>query len=131
MTKLATLGKKLTSVLAFEDMVDQGYCRKTVTVTVQANMDIGNVLHLVGGKYVWVQQSTHAAAADVCVLIDSGKDIPTLALTPGDYSLAVLYRGSAGVCDTGLTYKDALSGAEKLVVQGKLEAKGIVTRTVV
>ncbi len=129
MTKLATQGKKLSGVLAFEDMPEHGFCRKTVTVTIQANMDIGAVLHLSGGKYVWMQQSTHAAATDVCVLIDHMKDIPSLAA--GDHSLAVLYRGSAGVVDTGLLYKDALSGAEKLVVQGKLETKGIVTRTAV
>lgn len=129
MTKLATRSKLLSGVLAFEELPEHGYCRKTVTVTLQAGMDIGAVLCLSGGKYVWIQQSTHAAAADVCVLIDHAKDIPTLALTPGDYQLAVLYRGSAGVVDLGLTYKDALSGAEKLVVQGKLETKGIVTRT--
>jgi len=129
MTKLATLGKKLSGVLAFEDMPEHGFCRKTVTVTIQANMDVGAVLHLTGGKYVWVQQSTHAAATDVCVLIDHMKDIPSLAA--GDHQLAVLYRGSAGVVDTGLLYKDTLSGAEKLVVQGKLETKGVVTRTAV
>ena len=129
MTKLATQGKKLSGVLAFEDMPEHGYCRKTVTVTIQANMDIGAVLHLSGGKYVWMQQSTHAAANDVCVLIDHMKDIPNLAA--GDHSLAVLYRGSAGVVDTGLLYKDALSAPEKLVVQGKLETKGIVTRLAV
>lgn len=94
-------------------------------------MDIGNVLHLVAGKYVWVQQTTHAAAADVCVLIDHMAGIPALALTPGDYSLVVLYRSPSAVVDAGLTYKDALSSAEKLVVQGKLEAKGILTRAAV
>jgi hypothetical protein len=131
MTKVATRSKKLSGVIAFEDMADVGFCRKTVTVTLQAGMDLGAVLHFSGGKYVWVQQSTHAAATDVCVLIDATKDIPSLAAVPADYQLAVLYRGQAGVVDTGLMYKDALSGAEKLVVQGKLETKLILTRTAV
>lgn len=127
MTKLATRSKKLSGVLAFEDMAQHGYCRKTVTVTIQAGMDIGAVLTLVSGKYVWVSVANHAAATSVAVLID-GQGIPTLAATPGDYQLAVLLRGPAGVVDIGLLYQDALSGAQKLVVQGKLEAQGIVTR---
>lgn len=129
MTKLATLGLKLSDVIAFEDLVDKGYCREVVTCTIQAGQGIGNVLHLVSGKYVWMQQSTHAAAVDPVVLIDVSKDIS--ALTAGDYSLVVLKRGSAGVRTGGLSFKDALSGAEKLVVQGKFDAKGIVYRTTV
>lgn len=128
MTKLATRSKLLSGVIAFETFAEYGYCRKLVTVTVQAGMDIGSVLQLISGKYVWVQQSTHAAAVDVCVLIDHMAGIPTLAQTPGDYSLVVLYRSPSAVVDAGLTYKDALSSAEKLVVQGKLETKGILTR---
>lgn len=127
MTKLATRTKLLSGVLAFEQMPEHGFCRKTVTVTVQAGMDIGSVLQLVGGKYVWVAKATHAAAVDVCVLIDHANDVPNLAA--GDYSLTVLYRGAAGVVDIGLSYKDTLLAAEKLVVQGMLEAKGILTRT--
>ena len=129
MSNLGSRSNKLTSVLAFEEMPETGFCRQTVTVTMQAGMDIGAVLQLISGKYVWVQQTTHAAAVDVCVLIDHFKD--PIGLAAGDYQLAVLYRGAAGVVDTGLSYKDALSASEKLVVQGKLAAKNIVTRTAV
>lgn len=127
MTKLATRGKMLSGVLAFEEMPEHGYCRKTVTVTVEANMDIGAVLVLSSGKYVWATIANHAAATSVAVLID-GQGVPTLALTPGDYQLAVLIRGPSAVVDLGLIYKDGLNSAQKLVVQGKLEAQGILTR---
>lgn len=127
MTKLATRSKKLSGVLAFEEMPEHGYCRKTVTVTVEANMDIGAALVLSSGKYVWATIANHAAATAVAVLID-GQGVPTLALTPGDYQLAVLVRGPSAVVDLGLLYKDGLNSAQKLVFQGKLEAQGILTR---
>ena len=125
--KLATRTKKLSGVLAFESMPEHGYCRKTVPVVVEANMDIGAVLTLSGGNYVWMTAATSAAATSVAVLID-GQGVPTLSLTPGTYNLAVLIRGPSAVVDIGLIYKDALSAPQKLVVQGKLEAQGILTR---
>lgn len=131
MTKLATRSNKLSGVLAHEYAPEFGYCRKTVTVTVEAGMDVGAVLRLNAGKWVWVAAADVASLpADVAVLIESGagKDVSTLAA--GDYSLTILYRGPAAVADGGLKYKGAaLSGAQKLTVQAALEAKGITTRT--
>lgn len=132
MAKIGTRSKKPSGVLAFEYGPEYGYCRETVTVTLQAGMDVGNVLTLVAGKYIWVQQSNHAAATSVAILLGgTDNDIPSLAAVPGDYQLAVLIRGPAGITDFGATFKDALSGAEQLVVQGKFKAQGIVTRKAV
>ena len=41
MTKLATRSNKLSGVLAFEDDVEYGICRETVTVVVETGMDVG------------------------------------------------------------------------------------------
>lgn len=133
MTKLATRNNKLSGVLAHEYAPEFGYCRKTVTVTVEAGMDIGAVLRLSAGKWVWVAAADVATLpADVAVLIEggAGKDVPTLAA--GDYSLTILFRGPAGVADAGLKYKGvALTAPQKLTVQAALEVKGIVTRVAV
>lgn len=133
MSKIASRSNKLSAVLAHEYAPEFGYCRKTVTVTVEAGMDIGAVLRLNAGKWVWVAAADVATLpADVAVLIEggAGKDVPSLAA--GDHSLTILYRGPAGVADAGLKYKGAaLSGAQKLTVQAALEAKGITTRVTV
>ena len=133
MTKLATMGKKLSGVLAQEFAPESGYCRTTATVTVEAGMDVGAVLRLSAGKWVWVAAADVATLpADVAVLIEAGygKDVPTL--TAGDHQLTLLVRGPSAVVDAGLLYKGvALSGAQKTTVQTALLAKGIATRTAV
>lgn len=131
MTKIATRSNKLSAVLAHEYEAGFGYCRKAVTVTVEAGMDIGAVLRLSAGKWVWVAAADVATLpVDVAVLVEAGygKDVPTL--TAGDHTLTILFRGPAGVVDAGLKYKGvALSGAQKTTVQAALEAKGIAVRT--
>lgn len=131
MTKLATMGKKLSGVLAHEYAPEFGYCRKTVTVTMEAGMDIGAVLRLSAGKWVWVAAADVATLpADVAVLIETAKDVPFA--TAGDQQFAVLFRGPAAVADAGLLYKGtALSAPQKVTVQAALEAKGITTRVAV
>lgn len=44
MTTLATRSEKLSNVLAWESHADHGYCRSTVTVTVETGMDVGAVV---------------------------------------------------------------------------------------
>lgn len=128
MTKLATMSKRLSGVLAHEYAPEFGWCRKTVTVTMEAGMDIGAVLRLSAGKWVWVAAADVAALpADVAVLIETAKDVPSA--TAGDQSFTILYRGPSAVVDIGLLYKGAaLSGPQKLTVQAALDAKGIATR---
>lgn len=128
MTKLATRSNKQSGVLAHEYAPEFGYCRKTATVTVQAGMDVGAVLQLVSGKWVWIAAADVATlASDVAVLIDTANDVVNLAA--GDHSLTVLFRGPAGVVDSGLKYKDALDASAKATVKAALEAKGITVRT--
>jgi hypothetical protein len=133
MTKIATRGKKLSGVLAHEYAPEFGYCRKTVTVTVEAGMDIGSVLRLSAGKWVWVAAADVATLpADVAILIEAGagKDVPTLAA--GDHSLTILFRGPAGIADGGMLFKGtALSSPQKVTVNAAFEAKGITVRTTV
>lgn len=128
MTKIATRGAKLSGVLAHEYAPEFGYCRKTATVTMEAGMDVGSVLRLSAGKWVWVAAADVASLpTDVAVLIETTADV--LSGGTGDKSYTILYRGPAGVVDLGLMYKGAaLSGAQKLVVQAALELKGITTR---
>jgi hypothetical protein len=131
MTKIATMGRKLSGVLAHEYAPEFGYCRKTVTVTMETGMDIGAVLRLSAGKWVWVAAADVATLpADVAVLIETAKNVSVAA--NGDQQFAVLLRGPAGVADFGLLYKGAaLTTNQKATVQAALEAKGIVTRVAV
>lgn len=129
MTKLATRSNKLSGVLAFEEMPEQGVCRKVVTVTVAAGMDVGAVLQFDGtSKYKWVANADVATLnADVCVLIESTLDVPSLAA--GDYQLVVLTKGHAGIVDKGMLYKDVVTGANQTIVQNAFRAKNIHIRT--
>jgi hypothetical protein len=129
MTKLATRSNKLSGVLAFEEMPDKGVCRRAVTVTVAAGMDVGAVLQFDGtSKYKWVANADVATLnADVAVLIETGLDVPSL--TPGDYTMTVLRVGHAGVVDTGLLFKDVVSSNNKTIVYTALRAKNIHVRT--
>lgn len=129
MTKLASRSQKLSGVLAFEEMPEKGVCRRAVTVTVQAGMDIGAVLQFDGtSKYKWVANADVATLnSDVVVLIDDYAGVNTL--TPGDYTLVVLRTGHAGVVDKGLLYKDAVTAPNQVIVQNALKAKNIHIRT--
>jgi hypothetical protein len=125
--KLATMGRKLSGVLAHEYEPGFGYCRKTVTVTMEAGMDIGSVLRLSAGKWVWVAAADVATLpADVAVLIETATDV--VYGGTGDKQYAVMFRGPAGVVDKGLLYKDALTAPQAATVQAALEAKGIAVR---
>lgn len=127
MSAIATRSTKLSQVVAFEDMVDKGYCRETATVTIQAGMDIGAALVKVGTKYEWITQlDTADLSAGVAVLVDHYAGVNKLAA--GDHELAVLVRGPAGVTSASLTYADAVDATGKAAVVAQLEAQGIVDR---
>ncbi len=129
MAKIATRGKKLSGVLAFEEMPEHGVCRKVATVTVAAGMDVGAVLQFDGtSKYKWVANADVATLnADVAVLVETVVDVTTLAA--GDYQLVILHKGHSGVTDKGLLYKDAVSAANQAIVHTALRAKNIHVRT--
>jgi len=126
MTKLATRGNKLSNVLAFESKAEYGFCRETVTVTLEAGMDVGAVLALKAGKYVWVNTAEVAAsvANGVAMLV---QDVS--GLTAGDQSLAVLIRGEAGIMQKGLQWKGTVSAGDQTTVMNKFKAQEIVNRT--
>lgn len=130
MTAIASRGKRLNSVLAHEYAPEYGYCRKDVTVTIEAGMDVGNALKLAAGKWVWIEAADVATLpADVAVLVETEKDVPSLAV--GDHTLTVIFRGPAGLKDVGLTFKDALTTNQKATVHAAFEAKGMAVRTAI
>lgn len=129
MTKLATRSEKLSNVLAWELAPETGYCRSTATVTVEAGMDVGAVVVLAAGKYVWVKKADIATlGGDVRIVIDV--DVNTK--TAGDHSLTLLGSETAitpaQVNRAGLKFKDALTSGEIDTVVGKLNARGIRTK---
>jgi hypothetical protein len=131
MAKIATRSAKPTAVLAYEQFPEYGHCRSVDTVTVEAGMDVGAVVQLDTGKYVWV------AAADVATLADDVRiviDIDITEKAAGDHSLVTLGMpagGAAGVARGGLKFKDALTSGQVNTVVAALAAKGIKTLTTV
>ena len=127
MTAIASRSNKLSNIIAFEEEVEYGYCRETVTVTVEAGMDIGAALKLSGGKYVWIDQAGSATlTGGVAVLVDHFADVPNL--TAGDHSLAVLVRGPAGITSAALGYDGVVDAPGKARMVAQLKAQGIVDR---
>lgn len=129
MTKLATRSEKLSNVLAWELAPETGYCRSTATVTVEAGMDVGAVVVLSGGKYVWVEKADVATLGnDVRIVID----VTVNTKTAGDHSLTLLGSETAitpaQVNRAGLKFKDTLTSGEIDTVVGKLNARGIRTK---
>ena len=129
MTKLATHSEKLSNVLAWELAPETGYCRSTATVTVEAGMDVGAVVVLSGGKYVWVKKADVATLGDdVRIVID----VTVNTKSAGDASLTLLGSGTAitpaQVNRAGLKFKDALTSGQIDTVVGKLNARGIRTK---
>jgi hypothetical protein len=79
-------------------------------------------------KYVWIANADVATLnADVAMLVDHYKD--PISLTPGDYQLAVLIRGAAGVVGAALQYKDVVTSANQAIVLAAFAAKNIQSRT--
>lgn len=137
---------KFTSATAFEVMDPQGdvsgvgttgaaYSNNGLGFTVTAggtafvSGDSIPVTTAATVKYTWIANADVLAGLpdDVVVLIDHYKD--PISLTPGDYSLAVLNRGSAAVVGAALLYANTVSAANQAIVQGKLLAKGIKSMT--
>lgn len=131
MTKLATRSNKPSAVLVYESGAEYGHCRSVDTVTKETGMDVGAVVHLSGGKYVWVAAAAVATLnADVRVVID----INVTSKANGDQALVTLgmpAKGFAGVAKGGLKFKDALSAPQLATVVAALEAKGIRVLTTV
>lgn len=131
MSKIGTRTAKPSEVLVYELLPEYGHCRSVDTVTVEAGMDVGAVLVLSGGKYVWVEAADVATlATDVRVLIDP--NVSTAAV--GDASLVTLgmpVGGVAGVAKGGLKFKDTLTSGQVTAVVAALQAKGIKVITTV
>ena len=123
--KIATRGAKASQVVVYESGKEYGHCRTVDTVTVEDGMDVGSVVVLSGGKYVWVAASAVATlAADVRIVVD--QDVAST--DAGDASLVTLSMaagGFAGVARGGLLFKDTLTDAQITTVAGVLNAKGI------
>lgn len=127
--KVGTRGAKPSNVIVYEAGKEYGHCRSVNTVTVEAGMDIGAVVVLSAGKYVWVEAADIATlAADVRIVVDQD----TAITAAGDASLVTLSMaagGYAGVARGGLLFKDALTSGQVDTVVAKLNAKGIKVLT--
>ena len=121
------------NVVKYEFLREHGYEREPVTVLFAAGMGVGAVVKNDGdGTYSWVAAADIAALnPDVGVVVDAGiydSDVV------GDREVVVLLggpgaSGAAVVVKEGLTYADALSGAQRATVQTAIEAKGIKVGT--
>ena len=125
MAKIATRGQKPSDFIAFEDDLETGYTRETVTVTLEAGMDRGAVLVLNAGKYAWCNTAAVANVANGVAFLVQSVD----GLSAGDQQLAVLIRGEAAVMQKGLLWKGTVSAGDQTTVLNKAKAQGILTRT--
>ena len=125
MPKIATRTIKPSQVIVYESAKEFGHCRTDDTVTVEAGMDVGAVVQLSGGKYVWVNAAAVATLnADVRIVVDL--DTPNTAA--GDATLTTLSMaagGYAGVAKGGLLFKDTLTAGQVNTVIAALNKKGI------
>lgn len=119
MTKIMTRSNLPGSVIVKETFPDIGYCRSAVTVTTKAGMDVGAVLKLDTGKYVWCAAADVASA--VAVLVDDNIDMTTA----GDQTLVVFDDGPAVVSRGGLKFDGAVTDANIDAAAAALAAKGI------
>lgn len=125
MSKIGTRSVKPSAVLVYESFPEYGHCRSVDAVTVEAGMDVGAVVALSGGKYVWVKAADIATLnADVRIVID-----PAIATASAGYAslvtLGMPAGGVAGVAKGGLKFKDTLSAGQVTTVVAALQAKGI------
>ena len=103
MAKIATSKPRVSNVVVYEDFLEFGHCRKDATVTVVAGQKIGSLVYLSGGKYVTLTATaagTPANLTTLAVVVDPAIDTASV----GDNTLAVLFRGPAGISKGGLVY---------------------------
>lgn len=118
-----TRTQKFGNVVKHEYEPGLGYCRKLATVTLQSGMDIGAVLYVSSGKYVWCAAANVASAA--AILID-GDAIDTGA---GDATMAILYRGPAIIAKEQLDFADSVTSGNIATAVAALQALGISCET--
>jgi len=125
MPSILTSKPEISDVVLYEQFKEYGHCRVNDTVTVTAGMEIGTVVEWDTTKYVAVLNGGVALLdTNVAVIID---DAVYDGVT-GDRTLTLLQMpagGVAGVKIGGLQYQDAVSAANKLIVQAALAVKGM------
>lgn len=119
----ATRTQKLGNVIKHEYEPGKGYCRKTATVTLQATMDVGSVLYVSGGKYVWCAAANVANAAAILV------DVDAIDTDAGDATMAIIYRGPCIIAKEQLSFADSVTSGNIATAVAALDALGISCET--
>lgn len=128
MPSIATSNRTIGDVVKHEDLTQWGICRTQATVLAATGMQIGSVLESDGdGTYSWVEDADVAGLpADVGILIDEGiYDGVT-----GDRTLTLLNipvpGANAVIAKNTLSYGDAVSAPNQVIVEAALAARGIL-----
>lgn len=119
MTKLLQRNNLPGSLIVRETFPDTGYCRTEGIVTVKAGMDVGAVLKIVTGKYVWCAAADVALA--VAILVDDNIDTATA----GDQTLVVFDDGPCQVSRGAITFDGAVTEGNIDTAVAALRVKNI------
>ena len=132
MANIFERGNKVSNFLKKEFWPEVFHCRKAVTVTLAGTTELspGEVLQLVGGKYVVVDADMGAAGVDggvgtdvLAVVVDSDWDLKRAAAVKASeadvLNVAVLFRGPCELRKGGLILADATDSADVYAILEK------------
>lgn len=116
-----TRGKRIGDVVKWEtDGGSKGFCRKTTTIRVESDIDVGAVLDSSGN---WVDGSSSSGSSAKYILIDEKIADYSSGDTP---SLTVLYQGPAIVAKNALSFDGSGVAADYTAVTTALASLNIV-----
>ena len=119
MAASVTRDQRVGNVLQYEVDGGRGFCRKGVTVTVEADMQVGAALTSAGA---WVDANTGAGGNTAYVLIDDRIANYTAGATP---TLTVIHRGPAKIAKKSLKFDGTAVAADYTAAAAALEALDI------
>ena len=138
MAVIATDTQRYSNVVKREFKVEDGYCKKVVTINgPAATLQIGAVLGQVTatGKYKLVETSAAdgSQVASVVLVGDAmGHPLPVTLQANTDTKVLVIYRGPVAVADKALSYGASVNTAPLVATaQGQLVAAGIDVLTTI
>jgi hypothetical protein len=82
-------------------------------------MDIGAVLYVAGGKYVWCDAANVADAVAILV------DVDAIDTSAGDATMAVIYRGPCVIAKSQLQFADSVTSGNIATAVAALNVLGI------
>lgn len=128
MTKIATFPIRSGDVVVYEQAPEKGFARKPVAVYMEDGMQVGAVVQWVAGnsRYEWVADADVATLdADVRVLIDDYIYDLDKTTFPVEVTKVATLMDDSIVGRTFLSYKDAVSAPNQVIVEDALKARNI------